>query len=544
MAASWRSTSGRLRERLESLASRRLGALVLAVVALAVYAVRAIAWPLRGGRDLDEYLFAYIQLFDRDVLLPWSSLFRTPLAPIMDGLSLDVAGGALAEPVSALLFAGSVVAWSAAARYFGAWTAIAVAALLLVYPAYGLMFHELSSEAVFATAFALWALLAVRAAEQPSTARFALVGVGVALLAFARPGNAVLLLFGLFPFLVGKRLAQRVAWTAAFAAAALLPIAAWTVHNGVRFDDYTFARGGNAVIPFYRAFITDRIVSPDNGDSSRRLADAVQAHLLTRNPYKAYRVTLDDVFESGSFRIHEDLYLLSDQVFGWDSAYAIQRKAGIEAVRAHPGAYASGVAKTVWLQLSESLFREVETGEEAAPSVPPRSPPPEGLPPPTEGQPIPGGQVVWISRPDNAIRQVWVSPTRFRFSFADPSLRPRFEAILERQRELFEGFPDRAGNETLALWLNRLSRWYPRPILLLVLGAVGLAYRRPRGSAIVAALVLSALLVVVFNALGLFADRHFILPVAPAFVLLACAAWLAPRRGHAENRTAVRTAGS
>jgi O-antigen ligase len=138
--------------------------------------------------------------------------------------------------------------------------------------------------------------------------------------------------------------------------------------------------------------------------------------------------------------------------------------------------------------------------------------------------------VVWISRPDNAIRQVWVSPTRFRFSFADPSLRPRFRAILERQGELFEAFPDRAGNETLALWLNRLSRWYPRPILFLVLGAVGLAYRRPRGSGILLALVLSALLVVVFNALGLFADRHFILPVAPAFVLLACAAWLGPRR--------------
>src|SRR5690349_13398414 len=33
-------------------------------------------------------------------------------------------------------------------------------------PAYGLMFHELSSEPVFAAAFALWALLVVRAAER------------------------------------------------------------------------------------------------------------------------------------------------------------------------------------------------------------------------------------------------------------------------------------------------------------------------------------------------------------------------------------------
>jgi hypothetical protein len=47
--------------------------------------------------------------------------------------------------------------------------------------------------------------------------------------------------------------------------AALAPLAAWAVLNGLRFDDYTLARGGNAIIPFYRAFISDKIVSPDNG---------------------------------------------------------------------------------------------------------------------------------------------------------------------------------------------------------------------------------------------------------------------------------------
>jgi hypothetical protein len=36
--------------------------------------------------------------------------------------------------------------------------------------------------------------------------------------------------------------------------------------------------------------------------------------------------------------------------------------------------------------------------------------------------------------------------------------------------------------------------------------------------------------VVVFNALGLFADPHFALPVAPAFVLLGSAALLGTRQ--------------
>ena len=76
------------------------------MLALAVYAVRAIGWPLVAGRDLDEYLYGYIQFLDWHPLLPWSMLFRTPATPIVTGVLLDLGGGALAEPVMAVLFAG------------------------------------------------------------------------------------------------------------------------------------------------------------------------------------------------------------------------------------------------------------------------------------------------------------------------------------------------------------------------------------------------------------------------------------------------------
>ena len=515
---------------LERLASRPRGALVLFLAALAVYGIQAIAWPLKAGRDLDEYLYAYIQLFDRDVLLPWSMLFRTPLTPVVTGLSLDVFGGALSEPVAALLYACSIVAWSAAALVFGPRVALATAAALLVYPGYALMFHELASETVFAAAFALWALLLTRASVHPSLARFALVGLGIALLALARPGNAVLLVFALFPLTLRAAWRTRVGWAAAVTAAAVLPLAAWAAHNGMRFDTYTLARGGNAIIPFYRAFITDRIVSPENGDASRRLADAVERQLLTREPYRSYGVTLDEVFESGSFRIHEDLYLLSDQAFGWDSDYEILREAGVEAVKANPGAYASGVLDTIWSQLWKPYYRAVSRGgrspaREAGTTVPggPR------LPEPTEGEPIPAGQVVWISRPDQAIRQVWTSPTEWHLEFDDPGDRARLAAIEEERDRLFGGFPDRDGNAALGRRLNQLSRWYPRPALWLLVGAIALGWRRPRGWLTLVSLAAAALLVVSLNALGLFADPRFVLPVAPAFVLFGIGGLLGSR---------------
>lgn len=519
----------RVLDSLERLASRPLGALVLFLFALAVYAVRAIGWPLIGGRDLDEYLYGYIQFLDWHPLLPWSMLFRTPVTPIVAGVSLDFAGGFFAEPLLAVLFAASVVAWSAAARAFGARAALLVALALLVYPAYGLMFHEVSSEPYFAAAFALWALLLTRAVERPSWRRFALAGLAVALLALVRPGNALLALFAIFPLVLRGPWERKARWASAFLVAAVVPLAAWAVLNGLRFGDYTLARGGNAVIPFYRAFITDRIVSPTNGPSSRKLAAAIRTHLLTRDPYKAYGVTEHQVFTSGSFRIHEDLYLLSDHVFGWDSNYSILRKAGVEAVRAHPGNYTSGVLETIWQQLSKSYFRAPPSN---ASSSRPRKVKVRGrsLPAPTEGEPIPAGQSVWISRPDNSIRDVWTSATHHHFVFRHPADKPRFNRILRERDALFAALPHRKANEQVALRLNQLSRWYPRLILWLAIGFLALLLRRPRDSSTLVALTLAALLVIVFNALGLFADPHFALPVAPAFVFLTAGALLGPRR--------------
>jgi hypothetical protein len=366
-------------------------------------------------------------------------------------------------------------------------------------------------------------LLVVRAAELPSVRRFVWAGLGVALLALIRPGNALLIAFVLFVFAVPGTWRSRLRWAAAFVAAAVLPLVGWAVFNGLRFGDYTLARGGNAVIPFYRAFISDKIVSPSNGPASRELANAIRNHLLTRQPYKGYHVTLHEVFSSGSFRIHADLYNLSDQVFGWKSNYSILRRAGIEAVEAQPGKYFDGVGHTIWHELDRSYFR-TPPSKTAASSAKGTT----RVPPPTEGQPIPGGQVEWISRPDNAIRQVWTSPTHYTFEFHPARLRQSFDRVESDVRRLFGHFPTRKPNGTLLLRMNEASRWYPRSIFWIALGVVALLWRRTRNWQTLVALALAALYVIVFNALGLFADPRFALPVAPAFILFGACALLGP----------------
>ena len=305
------------------------------------------------------------------------------------------------------------------------------------------------------------------------------------------------------------------------------------MHNGVRFDTWALARGGNAIIPFYRAFITDHIVGPENGEASRRLAAAMQQHLLTRDPYRSYDVTLDELFASGSFRVHEDLYILSDQVFGWDSDYRVLRDAGVEGVRAHPGTYASGVLGTVWNELAKAQFRP--RGIERAQAHRRRSGRPRAAFPCR-----PRGS---RSRPDR-----W-SGSRVRIrasarcgpprrtgtsSSTTPHSAPASARSRRRGTRSSRRFPTVLGTRSSRSASTSSLAGFRGPgcgsSSVSPASRCGDREERRRSSSS----LWQAIGVVVLNALGLFADLHFVLPVAPAFVLLGAGG--SARRRRATGR--------
>jgi hypothetical protein len=524
---------------------RRVGqrhAAVVFVVALAVWWIQAIVIPLAGGRDLATYLGAYVQLgWSHPVDLGYV-LGRTPLSALGIGGLLDLAGGALAEPVVSLLYAASIVAWFVTARRFSNRAAVLVVVVLLAYPGYGILFHELSSDSLFAAAFAGWTLLLVDTMLTPTWRRFALVGAGVGVLVLVRPANQILLVLALLPLALAIPWRVRAASAAAFLAAAVAIVGGWAIHNGVRYHDYVVVRGGNGTLPFFRAFVTDKIVRPTNGPASRELAQAVQRRLLPNEPYRSYGITLDDFFRQASPRMEVDLLWLSDRIKGWYTNGRWLRDVGVEAVRTHEGTYARGVAGSTWGMLTDGLFRSLP---EAAPAPSAGAPRSGGagtdagptivvngrqLPQPTEGEPIPTAYQGGITSPDGSIYTVWTSPIEHHQVFKNPSDERRNDALHARMEQLAANLPDRRGSPSLAHRFNQLSRWFPPPILWLVLGLGALFYRRTRRSAALAAPSLAALLVILVSALGLPAEPHYSVPVAPAFVLLAGGALFAPRR--------------
>ena len=351
-----RSLAHRLGSAIDTADRTRALALLIGASAL-VWTLQSIAWPVVAGRDLGTYLRYYAQMWDLHAVLPQAMVGRTPVTPLVAGLTLE-AGGWAVELLMIVLFVASVVAWTLAAASFGRRPAALVAVLLLLYPGYGALFHQFSSDALSAAGFAFWSLAAVRISLRPRATAFALLAVGLVLLVLIRPSNQVLLAFGLLPLFLDGPWRERIGRSAAFLGTAIVLLAVWSAHNAWRYDDFTVARGAGIAIPFFRAFEEERIVAPENGPASRRLADAVEQHLLTEEPYRSYGIDLDDFFTSGSGRMTEDAASLSDRVFGWDSDYKTLQEAGIEAVKKHPGPYAKGVAKTMWSFLRTPCVRD------------------------------------------------------------------------------------------------------------------------------------------------------------------------------------------
>jgi Dolichyl-phosphate-mannose-protein mannosyltransferase len=493
----------------------------LVAAALLVYGLVSYALPLAAGRDLARYLLVYAQLFDAHVVYPHAVLTRTPVAPLVVGGLLD-AGPLVAEVGAAALYAFSVLAWCSVARRFGAAAAVATAAALLLYPGYVLIFHQLSSDAVFAAAFSLFAVCIARALERPSAGRAAVLGASVALLVLVRPVAQVLLLLALVPLVAAGTWQGRIRATTAFVLAAGLPLLGWFVHNGARLDDFTVARGGGASLPLFRAFVADRIVEPENGPASRELARAVARDLLPNEPYRSYGIDLDRFFSSGSSRMHDDLIVLADRTWGWDDDYRHLSRVGREAVRAHPASYLRGVTRDAYRLLVWPLYPAASASEAAGVVSGTPVSLAGGLPPPSEEQPIPSARTApYLSTPDGRIREVWTSATEHHIVFSDPADTARAAALDRRVDELLAALPDRPQRNGLVRWLERASRWFPRPALWLVVGLAALAWRRPRGSAIPLAIAGAALLVLVSTALAVYAVAEYSVPVAPAFILLA-----------------------
>ena len=501
------------------------GVALLCAVALALYWIEALAWPLQRGRDSWDYWLYYLQLGDRHPVFWAVQLFRTPLTPLVTGIPMSIGGAQLLEVVMSLIYVAAIAGWAWAARPFGRTAALVTAVVALALLPYAAMFHQVSSDFLFGALLAPWTGLVVRAMFRPTTRVLAGLGLLTAALTLTRPASQVLVLAaGAAALIVGGPRRTRLTRLGIAAAAAIVPLLLWAGLNAIRYDDFTVARGGKAWVPFFKV-LSLKTIEPSNGPASRRLAAAIEHDVLTLPQYRLLHVDLRTYLHSPSNLEAIRLIALSDRDFGRSSNYDVLFDTSWETIRHSPSAYIHSVTRTfkdfLWFRYSLEPVRR----------KPPPPPGPRVLQ--IDGQPTPSPEAVspmaqaarygFVWCPTGAIdRCIFRHPDQI---FPSATQQRRYIELTDRVRDWNSQLPLRNGARWFGAKLGTLSWDLPgAPIVWLVLAAIGIALRRPRGWPTLVVLGLAGLAVLFVHALSQEPQAEFSIPLTPMFALAAVAA--------------------
>ena len=445
-----------------------LNVVMIMILSLVIYYGYGIAWPLGHGRDYGTYLEYYVQMTDSQPTLPVLMLYRTPVAPIVIGATLQLGEGALLEVVYGLFYSISVVS----AYYIGSQlsqrTGWFTVLCLWLYPPFAILMHSAGSDSMVGFVWITWCAIVFWTAKTPTLSKFILHGFIALILTLIRPGNMLpLMLFTAFPFtLTNYPLRKRLIQAATYLATVLLLITCWQSYNFYRYGQFTVARGQNAAM-LYRIFVNDHLIKPSNGPATQEFLDVIERDLLTKEPYKSYGVDLNELLTVRSPRIYSDLVSLSDRTWGWYANYTMLRDVSFEAISKNFPAYFTSV-------LIDCL-RVMAT--HYAPGNHYRSPPSSeylmpiqlndrGLPIPSEGELIPYSYQWWLAtKPDGSLVP-----------------EDEFDA-LEARVDAFPQIPTRDGSAFVANAITTLFTYgYPSMLICIVVGLFGLGVLSPQGT--------------------------------------------------------------
>ena len=265
---------------LQYLASKQNSDLtIFLILAAIVFYIQSLAWPLFPGRDLPSYLLYYNDMWIEIPRFHFLMALRSPLAPLFIGILNDIGGPALIELILGIGFCATILTTYYIGSHWDRIIGLFAALLLLFFPTYGSLFHQVSSDSLFAFTFMLWVGYVFYTARYPTVSKFAWHGLFIFLLILIRPANQILLLFIGCPFLLEMRLRDKIKGVFALLLVCIPLLQIWSAYNYIRYDDFTVSRGFSALI-LLRPFFFQKIVSADNGPNSADLIAKIKTYLL------------------------------------------------------------------------------------------------------------------------------------------------------------------------------------------------------------------------------------------------------------------------
>ncbi|MEW6602473.1 MAG: hypothetical protein AB1499_15985, partial [Nitrospirota bacterium] len=196
---------------------------------------------------------------------------------------------------------------------------------------------SVSSEPLMALVILYWLYFLIKAFHRFGNRDWSLVGVIIGILVMVRPDNLVMMLSFFLPLLYWE-MGFKV--TAKRCLACILPclfiLLSYVSYNYLRFDFLGVATLGNVHLPFYRTYVQEGLIRPENGPASQKLKEIMQKKIQPKRVFQDYGVSVDDMFHYSTNRMFQHVVKEVYLEEGWNDHAVLLRKAGWEAASANP----------------------------------------------------------------------------------------------------------------------------------------------------------------------------------------------------------------
>ncbi len=377
------------------------------ILAFIIHIILWKAYPLHWGPDGHTYMYYFVDIFNKEPILPMILTYRTPIAPFFYGFFLKIGGSIAAsiasEIISLALIPGIyllALSWDKTAAR------ISTIAFVLFLP-YHIQFHQISSDALFSWFLIILFVAFKYAIIHKNILSWTLLGIISSLTILTRPSGLVIILM-LFALLFLKINFKHILKLAGvYMACIIVLLGSYITFKGIKLNDYSLSRG-SGYTAFMRIYtLQEPIWDPKNGPASQKLVKLVEENLLTTDLYKKYNITLEKVLKNKhNRRILGDIIVMVDRTEGWDTEYELLKEVAFESIKANPSSYFKNYLKDILLLSTidqpipnpphvtdtKLYLRDINLYDEG------------NLPEPNEGELIPFSNTWWmLSSPDGSL---------------------------------------------------------------------------------------------------------------------------------------------
>ena len=460
--------------------------IIILISSLVFHLILWKSWPLYSGADASTYIYYFLDFFNPQPVFQNLMCFRTPIAPFFYGINLSLGGSLLTSVILEFIALTATIMVYLITLAWGKMTSrVAVIIFVLMVP-YQLQFHQVGSDAIFSWLALVFIFLIRYITEYESQFLWIILGIVLSLLTLTRPGGIAFLAIIIFTPFLKVNWKKKLKNVSLFLLSIIIILGSYVIYKGVRYDDYSIARGFGHTLSYRVFVIQDNTIKSENGPASKELINIIENNILTTEVYKEYEVTLHDFLSyKPNSRFHGDLISAVDQYKGWNSNYNILLQMSLESIRANPGIYFEKYMKDVGglLLKNPEIPDDIIANVLATDKILNDS----GLPLPTEGQMIPYSNHWWMS-------------TRSDGTFATEKEVNEFKGKAE---SLIKYFRNNTGSIGIKTIFNKFWRYLNIPIAFFwIFGFLGLICSRGVKRIFLMILPLLVLVYILENLLG------------------------------------------